>query len=232
MKLPSLFKSKAKNFFLLIGAGRSGTSLLAALLDYHPEIEMGMEQFSSVLLEPDNGRFTNFEKACLKEAGKFNHWGNKITTEQIHYKSGSDPELIVRQTKRFCEEVVKNRKVIFIKRSGPSCIQSKMKRTGKSFEQAREKYSQSVEALVQLRQCCANFHELKFEDLLADTESELRELCHFLEIDYAGQMLEGYGNKKLPNAYQKNGIDRPEASDVPPHWFQLLKRELEQSGYQ
>ena len=41
----------ADNFeFLVIGAGRGGTSLLAGLLDFHDQLDVGFEQYSEACL--------------------------------------------------------------------------------------------------------------------------------------------------------------------------------------
>ena len=86
--------------FLLIGAGRGGTSLLAGLLDSHSQLEIGFELFSIDYLigrkmpwcsrnkkeRLIHNRVQAFRNACLQESLKFSGklWGNKITSEQIN----------------------------------------------------------------------------------------------------------------------------------------------------
>lgn len=81
--------------FLIIGTGRSGTSLLASLLDTHPDIHVDLEIFANEYLRgkaiQDNhstlfwDRANGFLSACENEA-KYcpkNIWANKITIESI-----------------------------------------------------------------------------------------------------------------------------------------------------
>ncbi|MDQ3135260.1 MAG: hypothetical protein M3Q76_10705 [Acidobacteriota bacterium] len=86
--------------FLLIGAGRGGTSPLAGLLDSHSQLEIGFELFSIDYLMGRkmpwcsrnkkerliSDRVQAFRNACLRESLKFSGklWGNKITSEQIN----------------------------------------------------------------------------------------------------------------------------------------------------
>lgn len=232
MKLSQIFKPSERDFFLVLGAGRSGTSLLSALIDFHPDLEMGLEQFSTVLLSQREKRFSAFETACLAEAKKHKHWGNKITTEQIHFQQAKEQKMVESVTREFCKSVIKKRKVIFIKREGPACIHSKMQRTGKSFEVASEKYRQSVQTLVELRQCCPSLFELKFENLLTDTQGCLKEVCDFLEVDFSEEMLRGYQNTKMPDSYQRQSIEKKTEKAYPDEWYETFKNELEITGYQ
>jgi len=82
--------------FLLIGAGRGGTSPLAGLLDSHSQLEIGFELFSIDYLMGRkmpwcsrnkkerliSDRVQAFRNACLRESLKFSGklWGNKITS--------------------------------------------------------------------------------------------------------------------------------------------------------
>ena len=81
---------------LVIGAGRGGTSLLAACLDGHPKITMRSEFMSTEVLVGDNfpvslisrlseERLARFRALCdedrARHLGKI--WGNKLTTEQF-----------------------------------------------------------------------------------------------------------------------------------------------------
>ena len=87
----------ADNFeFLVIGAGRGGTSLLAGLLDFHDQLDVGFEQYSEAYLAgtaladvkgPDifETRVLAFLRSCQEEATRVpdQRYGNKITTEHL-----------------------------------------------------------------------------------------------------------------------------------------------------
>ena len=56
-----VLKPGSSSFSLLVlGAGRSGTSLLAAMLDQHPGIEMGLELFANDTLRGKGLPITEF----------------------------------------------------------------------------------------------------------------------------------------------------------------------------
>ena len=67
--------------FLVVGAGRGGTSLLAGLLDYHESLEVKFEHFSEGYLAgvaltapgPDifEARVKAFVRACRDEAAQY-----------------------------------------------------------------------------------------------------------------------------------------------------------------
>ena len=131
--------------FLVIGAGRGGTSLLAGLLDQHPRLEVGFEKFSVKYLMGRSLRLRAFgrrqrlladrtgafRRACLAESQRFPGllWGNKITTEQLYglenggriihevgtTRMGDDPKTSV--VNKYCQaHDVKN---LFIADGGP-----------------------------------------------------------------------------------------------------------------
>src|SRR5690242_13193581 len=86
----------ADNFgFLVVGAGRGGTSLLAGLLDSHDRLEVGFEDYSEAYLvgtestasgsDIFDARVLAFLQGCKEEAARVQGrmYGNKITTEQL-----------------------------------------------------------------------------------------------------------------------------------------------------
>jgi hypothetical protein len=78
--------------FMVAGAGRGGTSLLAAVLDANPHLEVHLEFGTLILYEegatrygPARDRISAWRAACESEAAgsAARRWGNKVTTEQI-----------------------------------------------------------------------------------------------------------------------------------------------------
>jgi len=83
--------------FLIVGAGRGGTSLLTGVLDSHPNVVVSFEKFAidclmRLGLQMPAGeikptlaqtRSAEFRDQCEREARKQTgkKWGNKITTE-------------------------------------------------------------------------------------------------------------------------------------------------------
>jgi hypothetical protein len=137
--------------FLVIGAGRSGTSLLAGLLDFHDRLEVGFEQFSEGYLMGAalatsgpaifDDRVRAFLDSCRDEARRYpgRIYGNKITTEQLfglEDHNTANPDAKIDVFDRFFNHFMKGRKIVFVLRDGRTCVRSKVARTGQSVELA------------------------------------------------------------------------------------------------
>ncbi len=242
-------ESKSCNFeFLVVGAGRGGTSLLAALLDYHSRLEVGFELFARGYLmgtacnasgpEMMDVRLRSFVNACITEASRFPDklWGNKITTEQIygledHNRANSDHQLDVLD--RFFNGLLSSIKVVFILRDGRACIRSKVARTGRSMERACARWRYSVQVLRFLQMHRANACCVRFEDLLQSPENVLTGICAFLGLPYEQGMMEGLASPKLPPEYRQRTLDRSKAvvAQIPNDYLDLIRDDLAFCGY-
>ena len=227
--------------FFIVGAGRSGTSLLAAMVDQHPALRCGMEVESVHCL---GGKSTNvfkrdsaqlrlacFEKACEQHASQWPfQWGNKLTTEQIGFLD----DLTNKQSAEVFFNHFSTQKIIYVLRDGRSCIPSKMQRKGKTLEAATASWRQS---LVMLEVLQASFSKrlylLKFEDLLSDPAFHLSAVAKFLGEEYHPQMLEGADSPILPEIYQGQGGLQTEKAHPPVRedWHVEIETELRRWGY-
>lgn len=224
-----------ENFkFHIIGAGRGGTSLLAGLVDTHPGLRVLMEKYSMAYLvgrvrtqaeeaatetERTRIRVGNFLEACREEAAASPHlmFGHKTTTEQIRALSfpplsgaalGADAvEQSTDTVARQFAQSISESKVIFIMRDGRSCVRSKIRRAGRTTENAVLAWRYSVRAFHALREACPDFHWMKFESLLEAPESVLRGVCDFLQIEYDPVMLKGTSNPRIKKEYRRPGFD-------------------------
>lgn len=228
-----------REYFLVIGAGRGGTSLLASMIDSHPSIQVGFERFAVDFLLAKNipgakgksavSRLNMFDKACLNELLKGDRlWGNKITTEQIAAlkECGGDTDGL------FINNLVKSRKVVFVVRDGRYCVASKMKRAGNSYHEAVQKWKYSIALYKEFKRSSANVHLCRYEDLLSSPETELRKICDFLEKEYSELMLNGPSNPKMPDMY--SGVKlRPLSplSEEQLEWTVDMREELKFLGY-
>lgn len=234
--------------FLILGAGRGGTSLLAGLLDYHPELEVGFEHASIATLMGKSisvhdtrifsQRVEAFVDACKEKAGQNSNtrWGNKITTEQLfgledHNVANPTSEVDVFDS--FFNHYLKDQAVVFILRDGRTCINSKVRRTGQSIELACRRWQYSVDCYKFLRTRHNNNICVRFEDLVQDSEPTLSEICDFLGIPYREEMLAGTTNKKMLPEYQSGFIDRSktELIDLPDTIMEQIKDDLIFCGY-
>ena len=224
--------------FLVLGAGRSGTSLLAGLLDCHPRLEVGFEQDSQAILmaagEPSRCRAVRFRSRCEEYALGFpeQRWGNKITTEQIRglEDDGRDPTQVL---VHFFDEVMKGIAGIFILRDGRTCVRSKTNRNPDlTIEEASRRWCYSVfvhDFLLDRSDVVV----LRFEDLVADARSALIPVCDRLNVEWDDAMLAGTWNQKLLPEYRQAGFSRaPIAVGEPPAGcMSIIGQDLHRLGY-
>jgi hypothetical protein len=242
-----LFPSK-KFGFLIVGAGRGGTSLLAAVLDAHPDLEVGFELHAQACLmgkalsgpsrDDLHHRLAAFIAACNAEAehSPCRLWGNKITTEQI---LGLEDHNVAKPRSRldvfdvFFNDYFGQLKIVFILRDGRSCVISKVNRAGRSFELAVERWRHSVQCYRFLRERNANNLCIRFEDLLLEPEGALQQVCSFLGVSYQDVMLEGVRNPKLSPEYQHGKLDVSKVTppNIPPKHLERIRGDLEYCGY-
>ena len=241
-----VFNDKFK--FLIVGAGRGGTSLLAGLLDYHPGLEVGFELYASAYLMgnklPYSGpkllqkRAKTFADACKLHSKNHSQapWGNKITTEQIYaldtdVRSQVNGDVDVLDT--LFNKYLKKRKVVFILRDGRACINSKVKRTGQPLELACERWQYSVECYRFFQTRHAYNVCIKFEDLLLEPRKTLTRVCDFLDIPYTDDMLKGTGNEKMLTDYQSDKLDtsKIKPAELPASCMEQIEDDLKYCGY-
>ncbi len=232
-------KSKGMEL-LVLGAGRGGTSLLATLLDAHPQLEVHMEEFvPEFLVQPDPAKYPDaqsrlqaFVKACEQLASKSKlRFGNKITTEQLGFvdRFGKDTEA----SGQLNNILFQGRKILFITRDGRTCISSKMERTKADYPTALAYWKHSVSMLQDLKKASMNLHVLKFEDLLENPRKELKAVCDFLELSYSESMLSGTASDRILVDYRRKGLDSERARRVvhPEVREEDIREELESLGY-
>lgn len=235
--------------FLIIGAGRGGTSLLAGLLDHHPQLEVGFEQFSAAYLmgrelqvtDSNNligERVQHFRTACLQEASHFSGkiWGNKITTEQLfglEDHNSTNPEKSVDILDYFFHQVFPTIKIIFILRDGRTCVRSKVARTGQSIELACKRWKFSVDVYKFLKQQHKNNLCLRYENLVGNPIPTLQSICSFLGVSYNESMLTGTDNAKMLPEYRQSQLDANKLilDEFVPDYYKEIEEELRYCGY-
>jgi len=234
--------------FHIVGAGRGGTSLLAGLLDYHSELEVGFELYSIAYLMgrelPYRGpelfqrRVTAYMAACKQQANRNSNviWGNKITTEQIfgledHNRINIEATIDIFD--QFFNNFLEEKKVIFILRDGRACVNSKVQRTGQPLEKACERWNYSVSCYRFFQTRHTNNLCVRFEDLLVRPIETLTEICGFLNVPYEEEMLNGTDNKKMLPGYRRHDIDasKSKSIDVSDAVLQAIYEEMKYCGY-
>lgn len=233
--------------FLLVGSGRSGTSLLAGLLDHHSAIEVGFESFADdylrgqalperreTLFHDRAGGFVARSREAAQRSPK-PLWGNKITTEQLaglnKHNLYNQPPVAVLPT--FFDRYLAGVKVIHILRDGRACVQSKLRRSPQlSLERACHswKYAAEVYDFLQRR---ANTCSVRFEALVSAPEAELRRIFDFLGVGFEAAALGGTMNEKMLPVYQRATVEASRADDIDYDHpcAALIADELQRCGY-
>lgn len=244
MGILSKLKNKLQpdDWFLVLGAGRGGTSLLAAMLDYHSKLSVGMERFAfdyllgEKLTETDKAnlqtRLRHFKVSCEKESRHAKtYWGNKITTEQVAALGECQNSKWPAYLNHFIDEVIGDKKVIFIVRDGRACVQSKMKRTEQDYTIALGRWQLSIAMLDYLKEKGVYHYQLRYEDLVAQPEVELLKVCDFLGLKFEKRMLKGPGNPIMPDIYKGKTLLKKKKENWPAEWTADMKPELKKLGY-
>jgi len=240
--------SDAARPFLVIGAGRGGTSVLAAALAGHSRLVVAMELFGQShllgldLLQDGNTdilptRGRAFREGCLAEVRRHpgRIWGNKITTEHLFgledHNAANPPYTDVMD--HFFREVVPEFRIIFIIRDGRACVASKVRRTGQSWEHAAFRWHYAVHVLQTVRRLESRACEIRFEDLVTDPAPTLESVCRCLGVAFEPAMLAQTRSSAMLPEYRRPGFeaDRAAVPNVPPHVAAFLRPDLDYCGY-
>ena len=173
----------------LLGAPRSGTTLLATMISRHSEI---------VVLNEDRGW------AMTRVLGKSVVGNKRCVPNQIEIKKR--PMLHFRflktlglameyQSSEFGIDdylTLPNAKIIGLIRSGPDVVSSIMTRSEKSFRVAAYRWCRAVEVLYELRnRIPQSILVVSFESLVASPKENMQRVATFLNVEYQDRMLEG-----------------------------------------
>lgn len=201
-------KKNIRRHLLILGAPRSGTTLLAAMIGCHDDI--------GLLVESKRMAFTEI-------AGK-GVVGNKLCVpNQIEFEANWE-QRVSRFSKAPLEKymALPNFKLVLIVRHVEAVTSSIKKRAGKPDETARMYWRRGVEIMHTLQQRLPqDTVVIAFEDMLADPERHMRRVTDLLALPYQEKMLEGYKH----NPYYKDfsGFDLSRAavseSTAPPADF-------------
>lgn len=234
--------------FLLLGAGRGGTSLMAASLAGHSRLVVAMEYLgaSHLLgmgltqaadLDVFSMRTRAFREGCLSEIRRHpgRIWGNKITTEHLFgledHNAVHAPRIDV--LRRFFEETVPEFRIVFIVRNGRACVASKVRRTGQTWEQAAFRWHYCVRVLKVVRGLQRPVCTIRFEDLVTDAAATLQAASRYLGVEFEPGMLQQTASTSLLPEYRRGGFEagRAEVPDVPRHVEAFLRPDLDYCGY-
>jgi hypothetical protein len=200
----------------VVGVGRSGTTLLRLMLDAHPDLAIPPEThfvpgISQKLGDDfDRGRFVeilaghrrwpdfHLESASLRarldedEAGEV---GMALRAFYMLYAESHGKTRFGDKTPRY---LVKMRPIaralpeaafIHLVRDGRDVALSKADRSGKDSVDSAQVWRERIEKARRQSRRVERYMELRYEDLVADPEPRLREVCDLIELDFDPVML-------------------------------------------
>jgi hypothetical protein len=194
----------------VVGVGRSGTTLLRLMLDAHPHLAIGPEtQFVADLiglddpvdaiinsrtwgdfgLDPDEfarrasgqdlaGVLRAFYGLYAESRGK-PRWGEKTPG----YVRSMDSIAAVLPEARFIHLIRDGRDVALSRRARGMGADKPMAKTANLWRRRIEDARKQAKGLE------GRYLELRYEDLVADPEPELRRICELIELDFDPAML-------------------------------------------
>ncbi len=218
----------AENLFFIVGCGRSGTTLLQAILSYETEITIPPEthflkhiylrrnEFGDIKEENGLNRFLQylFQTRCFRDL----ELSPQLIEEKIRQSDRSMRSIFLLMLNEYAKKKGKRRigektpshihylpeirklfpkiKIINIVRDPRDVVNSLLKVFWAST---------SIYGNVKRWQECIQLHfkysrilkkeeyiNVRYEDLIENTEYEMRRICNFLRINYSKKMLEFY----------------------------------------
>lgn len=195
-------------YLLVIGAPRSGTTLLASMIGSHSDVAMLIEdRFFSI--RKLTGKKILANKLCIPIQLELTQKANSFT--RTAQKIGLFKNLSVSKFNSEDYLSLKDPKIIAIIRDGNHVVSSIMKRGKKEKQIATARWNRAIQIISELyKKNPDKTLVVSYEDLVKEPESLLRKICAFLQIDFEPQMLEGYKHNILYPG--ESGIDKSRAN--------------------
>lgn len=200
----------SSSLVIILGPGRSGTSLLQSMLDSHSQVKFIKEnQFlrkvlygrSSIswFLENRKDRLNNLDYLdnykTLNKLEFYKKMINKESKPEIKYIGDKDPNLLDHIEKLILD--FNNPKIMVTMRDPRDIILSRIKAKWSSkwpfFLQILIVYSQLIrynKFQIKNKLASNQIHTIKYENLLYNAPLEIYKICDFLNLKYEKQMLD------------------------------------------
>lgn len=249
-----------KEHIFIVGAPRSGTTLLESILSVHPsftsiQIETGIFTFRDIYTFTKSVRNTDEEKSLeiiFKESKDIVDFYDRFTTFFINKERGKfflekTPQHIL--SLRFLKHYFPNSKFINIFRDGRDCYCSALNNEwvvqGNNIRRYAKYWRKCI--LARLRENNGkNILDIKYEDLTSQPESTIKEIMSFLQESYSEKQLnpQYYSQHKASNAKEFDKLSKPIDNNSQKRWMKELTadeistfnriagRELLKLGYQ
>lgn len=190
-------------YLLLLGAPRSGTTLLATMIGRHTDVGMLNEDVSGRGIGIILGKQVSGNKLCVpNQIGLIQRrsLGRRVLKKLGFVAEAPNSKYCIRD---YLE--LPNLKVLAIIRDGNDSIASMMSRGKNKLKKAARRWSEAIEIIDELkRQYGDRVLVVAFDDLLLQPGALLERVCKFLGITFQDQMLDGYKhNPYYPEAELK-----------------------------
>jgi sulfotransferase family protein len=178
-----------RNHLLIIGAPRTGTTLLATMISRHTEIGV-LNEDKGWSMRRLLGKTVVGNKRCIPNQIELRR--PTLLHMRLWKKLGLAKEY---QSSQFSIEdylTLPAIKIIGIIRNGNDSVSSGMRRGNKSFRGACYRWCRAIEIIHELK---TRFPELvlvvSFEDLVLHPRENMVRVAEFLKVEYQERMLEG-----------------------------------------
>lgn len=226
----------------LIGSERSGTTLLRLMLDHHPDIAFNLESEFLVSEISDAGVFPDVSdyRRKLREDRVFRHSGFDVRDDLdfpallndfLRQKLERDRKRVVGATVHYGFAKLRylwpRAKYIYLLRDGRdvACSVVEMGWAGNVFVgakwwlEAEHEWAEYQKALG-----CDRWIEVRYEDLIANSEAQLRRICELIGVKFSERMFDytESSSYSLPDPAQSSKWHRK----VAPKDLQLLEARI------
>ncbi|MEM7725293.1 MAG: sulfotransferase [Cyanobacteria bacterium P01_A01_bin.45] len=227
-----------KEHIFIIGAPRSGTTLLESILSVHPnftsiEIETGIFTFRDIYTFTNATR--NMEERqsielILKDSKDIIDFYDRFTTFFLMKEGGKfflekTPQHILHLG--FIKRYFPNARFINIYRDGRDCYCSARNNEwviqGNNIERYAKYWRKCVLARLQEKNQL-NILDVKYENLTSEPESTIKEIMSFLKEEYSPKQLnpQYYSQHKASKAKEFNKLSKPIDNSSQKRWIKEL----------
>ncbi|KPI10520.1 hypothetical protein OK074_0155 [Actinobacteria bacterium OK074] len=190
---------------------RSGSTLLRMMLNAHPRLHSPHELHIRRLEVDYGSKLSQKAMSALDlEQGDLEHllWDRVLHRELV--RSGKDFIAEKTPSNAFVYERIRDcwpdARFVFLLRHPVSIAQSwhEGDPDKRSYDEAAADALRYMKAVETARKGLTGFHEVRYEEITADPEKEMRRLCDFLDIEFDQAMLD-YGKKDEPQVVKGLG---------------------------
>lgn len=192
-----------RDHVLLIGAPRSGTTLLGTMIGSHSDVGMVNEDVDIRALGRVLGKRLTGVKLCVPNQirlAKKNFFGSHILKKCS----------MIAESPKSCLSIKEylskpNLKVVGVVRNGNDSVRSMMVRGKSKFKKAARRWSEAIETIYTIKKMYPDrILVVTFEDLVLAPGVTMLRICDFLGLAFEDRMLEGH---KLNPYYPEPRLD-------------------------